>query len=352
VDVVLAGLLLEALIVLLLVLIMWLPSVSPPKISTRWITRPIANAFEQALSWAYDIWTAPGGHVRVGIWELAFMVVVAVFVIPGLEAYRPEAVSVAFTVLVLNELIRYQSRLEFKQSTIRQMASLSNDFALDAARIAKEEAWLRDGSLEGVDLTGANLEGAYLTRAILVRTDLEHSNLKGANLSDALLIEACLRNAHLEKSDMRDAHLEMADLLAAHMEEVLLWRAKLWRAILADAHLEGAELIWADLKEADLAGAHLDGAELWYVDLGAACLKYVRLEGANLYGANLERSELSYASFDHFSCYNNETKWPDPDDIPPEATNLDELDSTDLELFWKEWWDNRDRILREARITP
>ena len=103
-------------------------------------------------------------------------------------------------------------------------------------------SWLRDRGVlgpvcaprvqaSGIDLSGANLCGAYLS---------------GANLCGADLRGAYLRGAYLSGADLRGAYLGGADLRGAY--------------------LGGATLGGANLCGADLCGADLRGAWRWSDD--------------------------------------------------------------------------------------
>ena len=163
-----------------------------------------------------------------------------------------DCLSLAVTILVIDQLYRWrdkdaQQRIDEslaahrKRNIIQQMASLSNDFALDAARIAKNEGWLEDGSLEGAHLFLANLEGA----------DLRGANLQGADLGEA----------NLEGADLFWANLEGANLFGANLQSADLFGAKLEGANFGEANLQGADLGGAKLEGADLRGAKLQGAK-------------------------------------------------------------------------------------------
>jgi len=89
---------------------------------------------------------------------------------------------------------------------------------------------LRHARLSGVDLTGVNL-----TKAILAGADLRTANLRGANLEEAILNSARLWGADLSGVNLRGAHLRGADL--------------------GNAKLTRADLRGADLQDADLRGA-------------------------------------------------------------------------------------------------
>ena len=111
----------------------------------------------------------------------------------------------------------------------------------------KEEMRNRKGedqclNLSTTDLRGADLEGAHLEEAILIRTRLE-----GAYLGNAYLEGAYLMGAYLKGANLMGAHLEDADLMGAHLE---------------DADLKGAHLEGAYFKGANFMGAHLERAKL------------------------------------------------------------------------------------------
>ncbi|MBX3064744.1 MAG: pentapeptide repeat-containing protein [Anaerolineae bacterium] len=93
--------------------------------------------------------------------------------------------------------------------------------------------WLTDGTLHGVNLKGAHLNGA----------DLCAANLRCARLSRASLTFARLRNADLSGARLREAKLTNADLSGARLQ---------------DARLCGADLSGADLTGTDLRGTLFD----------------------------------------------------------------------------------------------
>ena len=182
---------------------------------------------------------------------------------------------------------------------------------------------IKDSSLVGARLEGANLEGALLTRSDLrfarFYTDeagaancanafLEGANLQGANLygaklqgaslSVANLHGAVLREAKLKGADLRSADLQGAVLREAKLKGANLWNAKLQGANLIFAKLQGADLSEAKLQAADLREAKLQGANLGYADLQGADLFLAKLKGANLYGAKLQGADLRGANLE------------------------------------------------------
>ena len=108
-----------------------------------------------------------------------------------------------------------------------------------------------------VDLTGADLNGANLSRGKMIRTYLGETDLRGADLS---------------RTDLSSADLHKTNL--------------------SGAALSGAGLNYADLRRTDLRGADLSGANMLRTDLmrtklGGANLSRASLGGANLWGADL-----------------------------------------------------------------
>jgi uncharacterized protein YjbI with pentapeptide repeats len=131
-----------------------------------------------------------------------------------------------------------------------------------------------DDSVTIVDLTDANLTGAYLVGA-----DLTGANLVGADLTGAGLTAAHLNGANLNGADLNSTYLRYADL-----SDAFIRYAHLVGAHLDHAHLKDADLSYADLRSAGFAGADLTGAELNGADLTGADLTGADLNRANLIG--------------------------------------------------------------------
>ena len=125
--------------------------------------------------------------------------------------------------LIINRVIQINER----RRIISQVASLSNEFALDAVRRCRDEGWLKNGLLRNkgfenarlaqADLSGSDLAGARMTFADLSKADLTHADLRGADLGGTTLNGADLRwadlsNACLQWSDLRGALLDGARL--------------------------------------------------------------------------------------------------------------------------------------------
>jgi hemoglobin-like flavoprotein len=136
--------------------------------------------------------------------------------------------------IIINRVIHANER----RRIISQVASLSNEFALDAVRRCRDEGWLRSGAMK-------------------------FKNYDNARLSSADLSSAQLHRASFRFSDMSTA-----------------------------------DLTHADLSGADLTGTNFSDADLRWANLSNACLRWTDLRGAQLDGANLEGAESAYASVD------------------------------------------------------
>jgi uncharacterized protein YjbI with pentapeptide repeats len=158
----------------------------------------------------------------------------------------------------------YESGLIYEDSLVLDLskADLSGAYLIEASLNGTNlsSAFLNDANLLGADLTGANLSNALLSKAVLT----------GANLSDALLIEASVSWADLTSADLTSADLSGAWLTGADLSDAWLSRADLTGARLSDALLRGADLSGAALRDTRLGRADLSGAELSRADLSGA----------------------------------------------------------------------------------
>jgi uncharacterized protein YjbI with pentapeptide repeats len=163
-----------------------------------------------------------------------------------------------------------------------------------------------------VDLRGAALEQAMLSKRYLVESDMRAAKLAGAQLMRADLSGVCLRAGLLHAAEFSDAVLSRADLRAAqlpnaHLERVVATGAQFRAANLRSSWLTAGQLQQANFAGADLSSADLTGANLSGANLSGANLTGARLAGANLTSAilddaNLEDADLTQAILTDASC--------------------------------------------------
>lgn len=217
--------------------------------------------------------------------------------------FSTELASIAITVLIIDSLYhRQETKLE-KARLIREMASSDHGIALNAVSELDAHGWLRDGSLRGEHLMGANLEGVDLSNADLEGIMLTSANLKGADLSFTNLRHASLSSANLKGANLSFTNLRHANLSSAKLQEVSLGNADLQNASLRNATLTYASLDYANLEGASLFGANLEGAVLREARLKGASLYEANLRGANLGHAQLNPAELLGANLNETDLY-------------------------------------------------
>jgi hypothetical protein len=149
----------------------------------------------------------PGGIVNVG----------------NIEALS--IVSAAFLYLLETGQRRRRSHLEAMEiiQACHQSSARFSHARTEALELLSESGlWL-----DGLDLSGAQLE----------EIQAPHARWRGVNLQRANLHGSCLHDADLQGSDLRDADLSGADLRYSNLRD-------------------------ADLRGANLSGARLDGADL------------------------------------------------------------------------------------------
>jgi hypothetical protein len=167
---------------------------------------------------------------RVYTWTAALLIV-ALVAFFGLYAYAAissgivslpeyivslsaEYVGIILTVLLVQQLVSYRDRRQYRQRLTRHARSRENALAIQAVRELAAEGWLFDGSLKGCTLSGANLENA----------ELKGARLPGVDLSGANLHNADLRSADLRASELAGADLQGANLYGARLFEARLYQ--------------------------------------------------------------------------------------------------------------------------------
>ena len=161
--------------------------------------------------------------------------------------------------------------------------------------VGRWNKWRKERPGVEPDLSGADLNGAYLHGADLKRANLIQTRLSRADLGEAFLWQAVLAAADLSQADLRKAYLEDATLSPANLFDANLDGATLTRADVLAANLGSASLIRADLCEANFSAANLAGVNLEGANLGMASFVRSNLGDANLRGTNVTGTNFSGA---------------------------------------------------------
>ena len=173
---------------------------------------------------------------------------------------------------------------EFRKITIEELEMILKNHKL----------WLDTHGAEGeqaclsyMDLTGVNLENAYLHRANLIGTNLQGANLENTGLACVDFTGANISHANMSYANLRYAIMDGADLSGANMRYSRFIYASLANADMSMSDLQGAIFTAADLRGANLTCSDMSCADLEGANLTNADLKDANLNHADLYNANL-----------------------------------------------------------------
>ncbi|MFN0190889.1 MAG: pentapeptide repeat-containing protein [Aestuariivirga sp.] len=169
-----------------------------------------------------------------------------------------------------------------------------------------EEAFFPFIDLRYANLFGARLPGAVLVRANLSGAHLDSSNLQGASLVRALLQDTRLEQSHLEGSNLEGAELQGARLAEAHLQGAMLDEAKLQLTRLTGSFLQGTSLKNAKMHGTGLASAKLQGTALDGAQMQCSDLRQTRLQGTSLDEASVAGADFDSANFSGASLANTQ----------------------------------------------
>lgn len=230
---------------------------------------------------------------------------------------------------------------ERKRQLIRQLGSIDNATATNAASELRASGWLEDGSLRGAHLREANLAGADLRQADLSGADLRGADLEGARLAWVRLDDADLNGANLSGASLLRAKLREANLLTANLAGVDLRRAFLQGVGLWEANMANADVREANLSGADLRQANLAGASLWEADLARADLQGAKLDAeTRLPDGSYATTENDVRTLARFTDLDHPEFWRSDAPKSPAYRGADDLDDPGYESHKRRWPDD------------
>lgn len=168
--------------------------------------------------------------------------------------------------------------------------------------------FLRDATLDGVDLRGVHLRrarlirvdlrGARLAQMKIARSEFDEVNLEAADLSDASFLESKLRRCNLSHANAQgatfantlaeDCSFQGTNLERVRVERSSFFCANLDGATVTNSHIEAAisgELRGCNFRGSDLRSTRFFDADLRDVDFTETTLVGTGLKRVRLYGA-------------------------------------------------------------------
>jgi uncharacterized protein YjbI with pentapeptide repeats len=222
-----------------------------------------------------------------------------------------------------------------KDTIIFEFSSSDNAIAILAAMKLKEEGWINDGSLRGLNISYANLEGInerYFDEYYFLAEIDEDSNIDNTEEGFQRFLEGCkidVEGSRLHNSNLSGACLSYSNFQGVTMNE----------SDLADSWINNAIFYNTKLAQSNLSGVYAANADFSNADLTRSVLSYSDFSGANFSGSNLRFVDFENANLIG-ATFNEETILPDSSNWA-EDVDMDSFTNPDHPNFFAYIWKDR-----------
>ena len=166
--------------------------------------------------------------------------------------------------------VKNPSDLQLSDGLIFKMFMHSSQVAgADLSGAHLNRADLTGALLAGAGDAPADLSGTYLNRATLTGINLDRANLEGVQMNSAQAFQASFVGAYAKGGQFTQAQLAQTNFSGAKLHGANFSEADLRGSFFQDAHFEGTNLSGADLRGSNFqgavivgVGAMLDGAQM------------------------------------------------------------------------------------------
>lgn len=198
-----------------------------------------------------------------------------------------ELISIAVTILLINYLYEKREESSNKRRLIRELGSEDKGFTSRALKEIKELGYLADGTLNGADLSSANLEGLDFSGAVL-----KNVNFSMARLNNSIFREVILEGVILNGAEARQCIFERSVF-----SNVTLKSSNLYSAIFIGAQISNVDFLSAKLEQAEFIDAKIENSK--FEDSVVRLANFVRAEisGTNFSMADFNGMNVRNAKF-------------------------------------------------------
>lgn len=174
------------------------------------------------LQKVFDRWIS-SRHIAIFLLFIALVLGISGFRLENLvQDYVPnivtECISIAITILIIEELNVRRERKNLRNRLKRELWSKDQGISLRAINELREHGWISDGSLENISLPYSVLDRAELKGVVLNGADLQNSSLQRAYIGHAQLRNIDFSNANLTSTIFNHSDLTGSDFTGAITE--------------------------------------------------------------------------------------------------------------------------------------
>lgn len=157
-------------------------------------------------------------------------------------------------------------------------------------------ARIEERDLFGLNMIGANLQHAIITRSFIKNCNMDYANMLNANIINTTIAYSSMNNVVLTSSSIVNVNMTEISMQGTNLHKAIICESTIQGCDIKESNFERITLKHSTVSDSSLAKSNMKKADLGFANIVRCNLAFANLQDANVCSANLTQTGLMGAN--------------------------------------------------------